>query len=81
MDSKLTLSLNRIIIEQAKVYAKENKVSLSKMIESYLAMVTNRDVTEIEITPLVESLSGVISMDEHKDLKEDYTNFLNEKYK
>lgn len=81
MDSKLTLSLDRIIIEQAKVYAKANKVSLSKMIESYLALVISNDANKIEITPLVNSLSGVISMDESKDLKEDYTDYLIEKYK
>ncbi len=81
MDTKLTLSLDKLIIEQAKVYAKSNKVSLSKLIESYLATLTNRNKSEIEITPLVKSLSGVISMDENRDIKDDYTDFLIEKHK
>jgi len=34
MDKKLTLSLNNAIIEQAKIYAKSNKTSLSRLIES-----------------------------------------------
>lgn len=62
MDKKLTLSLDQRIIEQAKIYAKTNKTSLSKLIESYLAALTNPDDRKPEITPLVQSLSGVIEL-------------------
>jgi hypothetical protein len=81
MDTKLTLSLDKIIIEQAKTYAKTNKVSLSKLIESYLASLTNKYKSDLEITPLVKSLSGVISLENDVDTKSDYTDFLIEKYK
>lgn len=81
MDTKLTLSLNRSIIEQAKIYAKLNKVSLSRLIESYLATLTNENRTETEITPLVRSLSGVIDLDAATDIKTEYADFLMEKYK
>ena len=40
MDTKLTLSLDKSVIEQAKDYAKSNKVSLSRLIESYLSSLT-----------------------------------------
>ena len=36
MSSKLTLSIDREVIEYAKKYAKDNYISLSKMIEMYL---------------------------------------------
>ena len=36
MNSKLTLNLNKNIIENAKDYAKDNRTSLSKLIENYL---------------------------------------------
>ena len=55
METKLTLRLNNGVIERAKIYAKSHKVSLSKMIESYLDSVTKekeKDKEEI-ITPLV----------------------------
>ena len=81
MDTKLTLSLDKTIIEQAKTYAKSNKVSLSKLIETYLASLTNKYKSEIDITPLVKSLSGVISLDNNINVKSDYTDFLIEKYK
>ena len=81
MDKKLSLSLNEKIIETAKHYAKSNNTSLSKLIESYLGTLTNKEKKENEITPLVKSLSGVISMDDDIDVKDEYTQYLMEKYK
>tara|TARA_R110002051_G_scaffold115445_1_gene188549 strand:+ start:330 stop:575 length:246 start_codon:yes stop_codon:yes gene_type:complete len=81
MDKKLTLSLDKSIIENAKNYAKSNNISLSKLIESYLTTLTKRKRNSTEITPLVESLSGVINLDEDFDVKDAYTNYLIEKYK
>lgn len=81
MDKKLTLSLNGNIIETAKHYAKSNNISLSKLIESYLGTLTKREKKENEITPLVKSLSGVISIDDDLDIKDEYAQYLMEKYK
>lgn len=81
MDTKLTLSLNKTIIEQAKIYAKSNQISLSKLIETYLASLTNKSQSKSEITPLVESLNGVIDLDDDMDLKKEYSDFLIKKYK
>lgn len=81
MDTKLTLSLNKTIIEQTKIYARSNQISLSKLIETYLASLTNKSQSKSEITPLVESLSGVINLDDAMDLKKDYHDFLLQKYK
>lgn len=83
MDKKLTLSLNQSIIEKAKNYAKENKTSLSKMIEAYFDSLTNNesDENKIQITPLVESLCGVIELPENFDYKKSKSKYLLEKYK
>lgn len=81
MDKKLTLSLDKSIIESAKNYAKSNNISLSKLIESYLTTLTKQKRSLTEITPLVESLSGVINLDEDFDAKDAYTDYLIEKYK
>ena len=58
MDKKLTLSLDQLVIEKAKKYAKSNRTSLSKMIEAYFDSLTtsNIDEEQIKITPLVDSL-------------------------
>lgn len=81
MDKKLTLSLDKSIIESAKNYAKSNNISLSKLIESYLTTLTKQKKNPTEITPLVESLSGVINLNEDFDVKDAYTDYLIEKYK
>lgn len=81
MDRKLTLSLDKTVIESAKNYAKSNNISLSKLIESYLTTLTTPEKKSSEITPLVQSLSGVISLDKDYDVKDSYTDYLMEKYK
>ena len=79
MNTKLTLSLNKNIIEEAKIYAKENQISLSKLIENYLnSLVKTRQKETTRISPLVESLTGVISSD--TDERKSYRDYLSEKY-
>ncbi len=73
MNSKLTLKLDDRVISRAKKYVQHRRTSLSKMVESYLDSVTKPDSDDIGITPLVKSLSGVISLPENYDYKEDRT--------
>jgi len=53
------------------------------MIESYLDSLTKEKEEErkISITPLVESLSGVIDLPADFDYRKDYGEYLMEKYK
>lgn len=83
MDTKLTLNVDQSVIVQAKEYAKMHKISLSRLIESYLSSLVDKkeNNSEIEITPLVKSLSGVVSIKKEEDLNRSYTDFLIEKYK
>lgn len=83
METKLTLRLNDSVIERAKIYARSQKTSLSKMIESYLDSLTREKESDnkISITPLVESLSGVIDLPSDFDYKKEYADFLTKKYK
>jgi hypothetical protein len=50
------------------------------MIESYLDAVTKSESDDIEITPLVKSLSGVISLPKNYDYKKERTDYLVKKY-
>jgi len=83
METKLTLRLNARVIERAKMYASKQKISLSKMIESYLDSLTreNEDKDNTSITPLVKSLSGVIDLPSDFDYRKEYGDYLMEKYK
>jgi hypothetical protein len=82
METKLTLRLDKKVIERAKDYAQNHKISLSKMVESYLdSLTTKKNSNDIEITPLVESLSGVVKLPVDYDYKKEYADYLTEKYK
>lgn len=69
MNTKLTLNLDKGVINQAKSYAKENSVSLSKLIERYLYSLTTRSEKKSKISPLVKSLTGVIPSGNYDDKK------------
>jgi hypothetical protein len=79
MDTKLTLKLNKDIIEQAKTYAKRENTSLSNLIESYLGLLVD-PTDKHEVTPLVKSLSGVIDLPKDYDHKDNYRKHILNKY-
>jgi len=78
METKLTLKMDRRVVEAIKKYAKQTKRSVSKLAEDYFKRITSDYKKEPLITPLVQELSGVIS---EKDLENlDYTAYLEKKY-
>jgi hypothetical protein len=84
MDAKLTLKLNREIIEKAKEYAASRKQSLSRLIESYLLSIIQKEqaqtVHEPEISPFVKSMSTGATIPEDLDSKEEYGKYREERY-
>lgn len=81
MYTKLTLRLDKDVIEQAKEYAREHGTSLSNMIERYLKLVSATETYEEEISPLVKSLTGVIPPMSDEEFRESYIEYLTEKHK
>ena len=82
MEKKLTLRLDDNVIKRAKKYAKRRKISLSKMIEAYLDSLTKEKDTDeqVEITPLIKSLSGIIDVPDDFDYKKEYREYIEKKY-
>lgn len=78
MNTKLTLNIDQNVIEDAKTYAKNHSVSLSKLIENYLHSITKKEKTQSKVSPLVESLTGIIPSD--IDERNDYRNYIDQKY-
>jgi predicted HicB family RNase H-like nuclease len=58
MNTKLTLTIEKEVIEIAKEYAKEKGQSLSEMVENYFKLVTvdRRNLKENELSPKVNRL-------------------------
>ncbi len=52
MDTKLTLSIDNTVIEKPKKYAKSHRVSLSWLIESYLALLTQQQKKRFQTNTL-----------------------------
>lgn len=82
MDTKLTLKLNQKIIEKAKMYASDKKMSLSRIVESYLQSLTSEDTgNEFEISPFVKSIATGVKIPADLDHKKEYPDYLMLKYK
>ena len=82
MDTKLTLKLNQEIIEKAKLYASEKKLSLSRLIENYLNSLTSEKTKdEIQISDFVKSMSSEIKLPADFDYKKERANYLEQKFK
>lgn len=81
-DQKLTLSLKHEVVEKAKKYASDKKISLSRIIEFYLQSLTSEnEKDEFQISPFVKSISTGTSVSNDLDYKKEYSDCLIEKYK
>jgi len=79
METKLTLKLDKAIINSAKKYAQKNNKSLSRLVETYFRnLVSQSDKEKVKYSPLVEELSGVISEKDINGLE--YVEYLEGKY-
>jgi hypothetical protein len=84
MESKLTLKLNSGSISKAKKYIHRNKrYSLSKLVENYFNSLTKDEIKtkSRDLPPIVSSLAGVAKKGKLRNVKEEYTDYLIEKYK
>lgn len=80
MDTKLTLRLDKSVIQQAKEYARTHQTSLSSLVEAYLTLLTRSAPTSQIISPTVRQLTGVIDL-KNADLdQENYREHLAKKY-
>lgn len=78
MHTKLTLNIDKDTVAKAKVYAKQQNQSLSKLIEAYLKSLAQEDALLKEVSQLVAQLTGVIPA--HCDEKEAYQNYQAQKH-
>jgi len=85
MDTKLTLKLNKDVIDKAKEYASSHNKSLSRMIESYLKSLVEKEKPksedDFEISPFVRSMKTGVKITADLDYKKEYGDYLTEKYK
>ena len=70
MNTKLTLTLEKDVIAEAKEYAKQNGISLSEMVENYFVLLTKASKSgETELSSTVRSLKGSFNAPDNFDYK------------
>ncbi|MEP6795117.1 MAG: DUF6364 family protein [Saprospiraceae bacterium] len=63
MTTKLTLSVEKRVVERAKLYAKKTGRSLSEIIEGYLETLTSEHAQKPdEISPKLRKIIGVVKL-------------------
>jgi len=72
MQSKLTISIDKNLIDQAKVLAKKKGRSLSDLIENYLRVVVEKNKQNIEISPEIKKLQGAVKLPADFEYKKNF---------
>jgi len=81
MTTKLTLTIDKPLIEKAKRYAKSQGRSLSDIVQNYLRAITSEDhKTTFDKTPVSSTMKGAFKAPENFDYKEELSKALTEKY-
>ena len=83
MKAKLTLLLDKGIIEEAKEYAAENDTSLSRMFEQFLRATFSKKKSagnKVEVSEYIKSLSTDLRLARNYDTKQEYRRHIEKKY-
>ena len=82
MITKLTLTIEKEIIEEAKKYAKLKGQSLSDLVENYFKLLTKekRQLQSNQLSPRVKRLRGILKVEDDFDYKLVLEEELSKKY-
>lgn len=81
MNTKLTLTIDKSLIDKAKLYAKDKGRSLSNIVENYLRVIVKEENPKvIDSTPVTSSLRGAFKAPDDFDYKTELTKTLSKKY-
>ncbi len=78
MKTKLTLRIEKDLIENVKELSQKKGKSISKIVENYFKLILKDKEKNEELTPTVKKLKGVLK--DKKISEEDYKKHLEEKY-
>lgn len=79
MTTKLTLTVEKSIIERAKLYAKNTGRSLSELIEKYLETIT-KDHGGKNISPKLKNIVGAVKLPKNFDEEKELRSYLEKKH-
>jgi hypothetical protein len=79
MTTKLTLTVEKTIIERAKSYAKQTGRSLSELIENYLEAITEEN-SNSDLSPKLRKLVGSVHLPADFDYDEELRSAIEKKH-
>ncbi len=79
MTTKLTLTVEKSIIERAKNYAKNTGRSLSELIETYLETITEDNSTQ-ETSPKLKKIVGAVKLPKNFNEEKELRSYLEKKH-
>lgn len=80
MTTKLTLTVEKSIIEKAKIYARKTGRSLSDLIEKYLENITEEIQSDKKISPRLKKIIGAVKLPKNFDEKAELRSALERKH-
>ncbi len=80
MNAKLTLTLDRQVVEDTRRYARQHGTSLSRLVEGYFSKLTQGFSEDSKLSGTVAELAGLVKGAEVDDARDDYTAYLAKKY-
>ena len=81
MNTKLTLKMDDSVIKSAKLFARSHHTSLSKLAETYFKTITREATPRKKIRGVVAELAGLLKNKDIVPDKNDYIDYLEEKYR
>ena len=83
MTTKLTLTIEKEVIEKAKIYAKSTQRSLSELVQKQLENLISQTVKDDEISPKMKKILGMLKdvpQRTDEELDNDKREYLEKKY-
>jgi hypothetical protein len=79
MTTKLTLTVEKSVIERAKIYARKTGRSLSELIENYLEKIT-ADNPDEPLSPKLRKVVGSVKLPKNFDEERELRNYYEKKH-
>ena len=80
MTTKLTLTVEKAIIEKAKIYAQNTGRSLSDLVESYLESLIQDKQPEQKMSSKLKKIVGSVKLPKDFDEKTEYAKYMKKKH-
>ncbi len=80
MTTKLTLTVEKTVIERAKLYAKSTGRSLSDLIETYLERLIQENEPKNQMSSKLKNLVGSVKLPKNFDEKVELDEYLRKKH-